>query len=118
MTEYKRPANPNDEGDAAGTLPDWLREEPADSGGFEIPDWLDKPEDEAESPVDVTPPEVAVPRVSPAWVTRDIDVDSDLRATPAATDNRTRPRWLSAPLIALAVLIVVAAVLFVALVVW
>lgn len=118
MTEDKRPVDPDDEGDAAGALPDWLREEPANGREFEIPDWLGDPEDEAESSVEVTPPEVAVPRVSPAWVTRDIDVDSDLPATPAATDNTTHPRWLSAPLIALAALIVIAAVLFVALVVW
>lgn len=116
MTDDKRPADSDDVRDAS--LPEWLREDSAADGTFELPDWLDEPEAEDEALARAVPPEVAVPRVSTAWVTRDTAADTDRPATTAATASWRRPRWLSAPLIAAVALLVIAAALFVALVVW
>ncbi|HMM42184.1 MAG TPA: hypothetical protein PKA95_09810 [Thermomicrobiales bacterium] len=116
MTDDKRPADSDDVRDAL--LPEWLRENSAADGTFELPNWLDEPEAEDEALARAVPPEVAVPRVSTAWVTRAPAADADRPATTAAAAGISGSRWLSAPLIAVAALLAIAAALFVALVVW
>ena len=93
----------------ADDLPEWLREKPGAAGDINLPDWLDMPEDEDELDLarDRQPPDIAVPRVSPAWVVRE-PASEDSPLPPSGPANvMLRSRRLLPGIALVAVLIVV-----------
>lgn len=98
-------------------LPDWLRETGATGAELELPDWLDDP-DAGDHDIASTgdPAEVAVPRVSPAWVSAETVTETGHMAEPS-TAGPANPEWRFPVFAVLGVLIIIAAVIAV-LVVW
>ncbi len=111
MTTDKRPGPPSD------GLPDWLREDVPSANSIDVPVWLDTPEDDDELDIAVhaQPPAVSVPRVSPAWVTRDAAAST---ATPQASTSPARSRSGLFVGLALSLLLAIAVLIVVALVIW